>query len=79
MHCAVANGFNICLPLNLGIFTIALAGLFWLCCLVVLLGHVAYNTLPRLSYRPLTITLFVEKKKGNIYVNTHELRFKVCG
>ena len=40
--CTVANGFNICLPLNLGsvcipIFTMALAGLYWLCCLVVLL------------------------------------------
>ena len=39
------------------IFTIALAGLF----LAVLLGRVAYNTLSRLSNRPLTITLFVEK------------------
>ena len=47
------------------IYTIALGGLFWLCCLVVF----AYNTLPWLSNRPLTITLFVEKRKGNIYVN----------
>ena len=35
---------------------------------LITLVKLYYNTSPRLSNRPLTITLFVEKRKGNIYV-----------